>query len=96
MAALHGMRRAGRCSPLPLRCSRVWGNLCEGRARADRKKKPHSFFCEKKPPEMSSMQELIVPESFSKGWRFWVLLPVGAVGTDAGAVRTPLKSFSRY
>ena len=55
------------------------------------------FSVRKKPPEMSSMQELIVLNlSFSKGQCFWVLLPVGAVGTDAGAVRMPLKSFSRY
>lgn len=70
MAAPHGMRRAGRCGPLTLCCGRVWGCLCEGGARADRKEKPHSFSVRKKPPEMSSVQELVVPESLLKRLAF--------------------------
>ena len=67
MFALHGMRQAGRCSPLTLCCSRVWGCLCEGRARADRKGKPHSFSVREKISRNElPVQELIVPESLLK------------------------------
>ena len=33
--------------------------------------------------------------SFSKGWHFTVLLPVGMVGTGEGVVLMPLKTYSQ-
>ena len=66
MFALHRMRRAGRCSPLTLRCSSLGAHCVRGEHVQTGKKNLTVFSVRKKPPEMSSMQELIVPESFQK------------------------------